>query len=532
VHGLVAGLGEWEPRKGWKMPRGYNIETILRPGQIIAAQYRVDGLIAKGGMAAVWAGVNEHTGKRVALKVILHSISANGEAAELFRREALSASKVNHPNVVDIFDIIDHEGMPCIVMELLDGENLGNYLARNGALSLEKTIALLLPSMRGVAAANAQGVVHRDLKPANIFLCCDSDGRLITTKVLDFGIAVMIGRIGETGPATGLLAMFGTPAYMSPEAIELSPTIDGRADVYGFGVLLFEALTGKLPFIGPPGLALLKRILTEQPPKATLYRFDLPSDVVDLIACALAKDPKDRFRDMAHLIQAIEDRVLPLLPRLDSPTPISGIFPLPASEWIASASIPVVGPGVDKGPSGRVDHGETRALYSAASEFLGTNGADSSPGRKLSLTSTGARARRKRVSVGNSRRFFNQRGAIGAGIVILVLGAAAWVSMPSASSERGPGKSPSSGTPEIAATVLGFTAIPPQSRPILAPLATVTAETADAVTIASTPSHRVARLHSSRHGFRGTSTMRKPRASASLDQPYEPRAGRLTDSDF
>jgi serine/threonine protein kinase len=103
---------------GREMPGQANLETILRTGQIVAGQYRVDGLIAKGGMAAVWAGVNEHTGKRVALKVILKSFSANAEAVELFRREALTASKVNHPNVVNIFDVIDHEGMTCIVMEL------------------------------------------------------------------------------------------------------------------------------------------------------------------------------------------------------------------------------------------------------------------------------------------------------------------------------------------------------------------------------------------------------------------------------
>ena len=285
-------IGTLVATMGSEMPGQANIETILRPGQLVGTQYRVDRLIAKGGMAAVWAGVNEHTGKRVALKVILQSFAANGDAVELFRREALAASKINHPNVVNIFDVIDHEGMTCIVMELFDGETLGSYLARNGPLSLEKTLALLLPAMRGVAAANAQGVVHRDLKPANIFLCSSPDGQLMTTKVLDFGISVMMRRAGETAPATEPLAMFGTPAYMAPEAIEFSPNIDGRADVYGFGVLFFEALTGKLPFPGPPGLELLKRILTDPAPMVTLYRPDLPSDVVNLIACALAKKPQ------------------------------------------------------------------------------------------------------------------------------------------------------------------------------------------------------------------------------------------------
>jgi hypothetical protein len=326
--------------------------------------------------------------------------------------------------------------------------------------------------------------------------------------------------------------MFGTPAYMAPEAIEFAPTIDGRADVYGFGVLFFEALTGKLPFIGPPGLDLLRRILTEEPPMVTLYRSDLPSDVANLIARALAKDPNDRFRGMVHLIQATEDRLLPLLPTPSSATPISDVLLLPPSEWNPSASIPVVGAVFDKEPLRRANHRETRALYSVAGEPLyATNQAGLASGRKLSLTSTGDRTRRKRVSARNARRFLDQRGAIGAAIVILVLGAA-WVGIPSSSNDRGLGKGQISDTPETAATVPRSMAPLPPSRPISAPSPTVTAETVDAVTIATAPLLRMAASHPSRHGSRRMSATSKPRAAASPDQPSAPRAGRLTLSDF
>src|ERR1700690_3521061 len=191
------------------------VETILRPGQMVGGQYRVDHLVGQGGMAAVWAGVNEHTGKRVALKVILLSLSTTRDAQNLFHREALAASRVNHPNVVSVFDIIEHEGMTCIVMEMLEGESLGSYIARKGFLSVNEAATLLLPAMRGVAAANAQGVIHRDLKPQNIFICVEPDGRIVTTKVLDFGISVMMERVVEpsAGPIVALAA--GTPAYMS-----------------------------------------------------------------------------------------------------------------------------------------------------------------------------------------------------------------------------------------------------------------------------------------------------------------------------
>ncbi len=139
-------------------------QVRLRPGQIMGDKYRFDRLIGKGGMAVVWAGTSERTGKRVALKVIRRSFAAKDEAAELFRREALAAGRVNHPNVVNVFDVIDHEDMTCIVMELLSGEPFDQYLARKGPLSADEAATLLLPAMRGVAAAHAQGVIHRDLE--------------------------------------------------------------------------------------------------------------------------------------------------------------------------------------------------------------------------------------------------------------------------------------------------------------------------------------------------------------------------------
>ena len=227
------------------------LETILRPGQTVAGKYCVDHLIASGGMAAVWAGTNLRTGKRVALKVILRSFAATPGAEELFRREALAASRVNHPNVVTVFDVVDHATRTCIVMEYLDGEDLGAYFQRQGLLGLEEAVSLLLPAMRGVAAANAQGVVHRDLKPKNIFLCIDPGGRLITTKILDFGISVIVETSGGPRSKTVRLMTHGTPTYMSPEHITGSPDIDERTDVYGFGVILFEALAGQAPYVGP-----------------------------------------------------------------------------------------------------------------------------------------------------------------------------------------------------------------------------------------------------------------------------------------
>jgi serine/threonine protein kinase len=342
------------------------LETILQPGQVLGGKYRVDKLLGKGGMAAVWAGENQPTGKRVALKVILRSfVAANGgDASEMFRREALAAGRVNHPNVVNVFDVIDHEGMTCIVMELLDGEHFGAYLARKGFLSVEEAATMLLPAMRGVAAANAEGVVHRDLKPQNIFLCVGPDGRYVTTKVLDFGISVIMEKALEAGTSTRLVTTHGTPAYMSPEHITGAPNIDERADVYGFGILFYEALSGQLPYLGEPGPALLMRILNSPAPRITLFRPDLSEPIVEIIERAMDRDPARRFQSLDEFVRALEELVFPPSPLPRSLTPMAGVPIMALSEPKSGSITETVVRSVHRAESsGLHPITETRALY-------------------------------------------------------------------------------------------------------------------------------------------------------------------------
>ena len=336
-----------------KRPTDTTGDAILRVGQVVAGTYRIERLLGKGGMAAVWAATSQRTGKRVALKVIRGGAETEASAAEMLRREARAASRINHPNVVNIYDVIEHGGLTCIVMEILDGEPLSAYLARRGFLGLEEAVTLLLPAMRGVAAANALGVIHRDLKPQNIFICIGGDGRMLTTKVLDFGISVASGKLPGSPSLAQMVPTHGTPAYMSPEHIQGLADLDGRADVYGFGVLFFEALTGQLPFLGAPGPDLLMRIVRDPPPKVTLVRPDVPPAVADIVERAMAKDPKDRFANLDAFIAAMEAYLLPpaQLPR--ALTPMAGV-PLfsgfdpkagvqlmpPAAEGVQSASGP------------------------------------------------------------------------------------------------------------------------------------------------------------------------------------------------
>lgn len=291
------------------------VDASFQPGQLIDGKYRVERLIGIGGMAAVWAGTNERTGKRVALKVVLRSLASSPAARELFYSEGLVASRINHPNVVTIFDVIEHEGMTCMVMELLDGEPLSRLIERKGTLTAHEATWLLLPAMRGVAAAHAQGVIHRDLKPQNIFLCVEPSGRIVTTKVLDFGISVLMERVLDL--SRGLF--LGTPNYMSPEHVAGVAVIDGRADVYGFGVLLYEALTGQMAFPGEPCPALFQAIMDGPAVSVASLRPDLPTGLVSIIDRAMSKHPEHRYASVTAMITALEVELLAL--GLGGPSP-------------------------------------------------------------------------------------------------------------------------------------------------------------------------------------------------------------------
>jgi serine/threonine protein kinase len=398
-------------------------------------------------MAAVWAGTNEHTGKRVALKVILLSLSTTRETQILFRSEALAASRVNHPNVVTVFDVIEHEGMACIVMELLDGEPLASYIARKGFLSVDEATALLLPAMRGVAAANAQGVIHRDLKPQNIFICVGPDGRIVTTKVLDFGISVIVERVMDplARPVPGLA--MGTSAYMSPEHILGAAHVDERADVYGFGVLLYEALTGQTPFPGEPGPALFDRVLHKPATPVTLFRPDLPPGLVHIIETAMAKDRDQRYSDLNLMVSTLEDELMPATPGPRLLTPLAGVPSLASRDLLSGPLPPAVEAIRKQEPSGQ--HRETQILFAlpreVASKESGAHGSSNDGstdgskgyvpiGRDTVLMKRGPSFRNPPLlGPGPPSPFSGWRGLVGAGLAVALGFFAVWTALRSVS---------------------------------------------------------------------------------------------------
>ena len=247
-----------------------------KPGDLIADKYQIERFIGQGGMAEVYAGLNIRTGKRVALKWISPALATTKEALSRFRREALAAGRINHPNVVTVFDVVEHMSSTWLVMELLEGDPLSEILNRVGYMEPEPAVQLLIPAIRGVAAAHAHGVIHRDLTPDNIFICRSADGKPREAKVLDFGVSKLADEAADQVGITGLGHAVGTPAYMAPEQIRGNIPADARTDVYALGVVLYQMLAGRRPFDGQIYSALMIEIATTDPPRLSSIQPHVP----------------------------------------------------------------------------------------------------------------------------------------------------------------------------------------------------------------------------------------------------------------
>jgi serine/threonine-protein kinase len=295
-------------------------------GAVVADKYRVDRVIGRGGMGAVFQATHLVTDKVVALKCMLPRQDLAPGNVDRFIREARAVARVGHPNIVDVYDVGEHDGTFFLVMEYLRGRSLREVMQR-GPLPEGALLRSLLPAMRGVQAAHRRGVVHRDLKPENIFLCCDPDGELLEAKVLDFGISKINGQAGgglHSITRTG--AVMGTPFYMSPEQAEDSSTVDERTDIYSFGVILYEALAGELPYKAESLTALLLRITRGDALPLRKHRPELPGALEAAVMRAMARDPGKRFPDMPALIAGFE--------------PFAGNTPLPVAQVLAAGTKP------------------------------------------------------------------------------------------------------------------------------------------------------------------------------------------------
>ena len=272
------------------------------PGELIAFKYRLVKLLGVGGMGAVWLARNEALESDVAIKLIRRD-TATELSPERLLREARAAARVDHPSIVRIFDFGETErGEPFIVMELLSGESLRHLLLRKERLTALAAVQSLLPVVSALGAAHVRGIIHRDLKPENILLTTDERGS-VSPKVVDFGIA-KLRREGVDRRVTLEGAALGSPAYMSPEQARGHEDIDGRADIWSLSVVLYEALTGRLPFDGASYNALLAAII-EDPPRPATEVVEVDDALWRILERGLAKDRKLRWQSMQEFGEAL-----------------------------------------------------------------------------------------------------------------------------------------------------------------------------------------------------------------------------------
>jgi len=270
----------------------------------LAGRYRLKRLIAKGGMAEVWEAVDEILGRPVAVKILHPHLAADESFHERFRREAIAAARLAHPNVVATFDTGTDQGITFIVMEMVDAPTLRQALNDGGPMAPGRVVHVGAQVSDALYYAHRAGVVHRDIKPANILVC--PDGRV---KVADFGIAKAVEDSEPSHPSpsealTGTGTIVGTAQYLSPEQVD-GRAVDGRADVYALGVVLYEMLCGRPPFTGDTDMAVALKHITTSPPAPSAVRAGIPRALEEVVLKAMAKAPEARYQSAAELQTAL-----------------------------------------------------------------------------------------------------------------------------------------------------------------------------------------------------------------------------------
>ncbi len=283
-----------------------NVDELIvdvKEGDVLAGKYRVDRVLGVGGMGIVVQATHTVLNDRVALKFLLPELLENEATAARFLREAQATVRIKSPHVARVTDVGKLEnGAPYMVMEFLEGRDLGRVL-EDGPLDVETAILHLLQACEAVAAAHASGVIHRDIKPANLFLTQGPDQRPVV-KVLDFGISKIANRDG-VGSLTQTHTAMGSPLYMSPEQMRSAKSVDARTDVWSLGIVLYEMLTGTLPFMADTMPQLCALILETEAPSLKDAVPGLPEGLDEAVRKAIARNMDDRYQDIAEFALAV-----------------------------------------------------------------------------------------------------------------------------------------------------------------------------------------------------------------------------------
>ncbi len=292
-------------------------------GRVLADRYAVGELLGRGGMAEVYLATDRVLDRPVAFKVLGGWLANDGTFVERFRREALAAARISHPNLVAVFDAGSEDGVHYIVMEHVPGETLADVLRKEGRLHPNRASSIAASVADALGVAHAARIVHRDVKPANVMLT--PDGR---TKLMDLGIARNID--GES--ITHASSILGTAGYVSPEQARGDP-VDHRSDVYSLGCVLYEMLTGRQPFEAQDPLAMAYKHVHEAPVPPTSLEPSIPPALEAVTLRAMEKEPGSRFQNVEEMASALDDRTAPVAP-LTTTTPMA---PVPATAALPKA---------------------------------------------------------------------------------------------------------------------------------------------------------------------------------------------------